>query len=385
MVNIFAIADIKNQEQYYKKQAANGKILTKFGVITKFKPCEPCEKQFFVDILPKSDFFGFFSKREKPAATVYRERWLAAGWDCAAKNGRFYVFSADKDVPLPSYISVADQLETLIDCSLKHEIVPIVFSMLAMIISFNGLFGLRERIFIDNNLILAFFNTFIMFLLAFWQLCFSLIWYIKAKIAIKKESPPPKVSAIASKIRYTVLAIWLLLGVPFILGQAILTPSNIIFDDNVHQAVRLADFGAMNATQISQLTTFQSNVFVPTVFRHLEGNFSGSNVTTDIYQANFTFVADFLYKNAVQNLLLFSQRSGTTILHLEQSAASLWAADTGILAYSDNDFWVILRKNNTIISVSTVIVNRENVETFELADFQDVVAGFFRRLLYSNG
>ncbi|MCL2016071.1 MAG: DUF2812 domain-containing protein [Defluviitaleaceae bacterium] len=381
MINIFSIADIKNQEQFLSQKAAAGKMVTKFGVITKFKPCEPCEKQFFVDILQNA-IFSFFDRREKPATVVYRERWLAAGWDCVAKNGRFYVFSADKDVPLPSFFSIADQLEKLSDCSLKHEIVPMFFSMLAMIMTFTSLFGTGNRIFTDNLTNLLFFGGIISAIFAFWQLGFSLIWCVKAKIYIKyNKQKIPKVSAILSKIRYTLFAIWFLLIMPVAFVQVFLAPPSIIaFDENVHQAVRLADFG-VNETQISQLTIFQSNIFVPTAFRHLEGNFSGSNVTTDIYQANFTFVADFLHENATQNLLLFSQNSGTTILQLEQSAANLWAADVGILAYSHNDFWVILRKNNTIISVSTVIVNHENVETFELADFQAVVVGVFRRLL----
>ncbi|MCL1996989.1 MAG: DUF2812 domain-containing protein [Defluviitaleaceae bacterium] len=373
-LNLYTAGDMKNMEQYLSQKAATGKMLTKFGVFAaKFTQITPCEKQFFIDILPSA---SFFSNKENPVAAVHRERWSAAGWDFVAKKGKFYVFCADKDAPLPAYVSVADQTEKLSKFCLRHEILPIGFAFLSSIFSWMAIFAQEgNHVLLENSSILFVLSMLLATFASFLQMAFSITWCIRAKIAIKKESPAPKVSPLLSNIRNVAITISLVITLIFVLGAAFMTfipqPTNIVaFNPNIHQAVKFKDIGIHETPTLEQ-TTLHSSLFVPTIFSHLERieSVNGSNwVRTAIYKANLTAVADILYNNSVRNLLLFGQNHNITTLHLNQAQPE----NTGILAYRNNDFILVLRQNNTIMRIDINVANIENAN-IEIADLQAIV------------
>jgi len=198
------ISDIKASETYYARMAEKGWMVDKIGVLFyRYKAVEPCQKRFYVDILPQTTVFDH---PENEDAQNYRSICEDSGWEFAASYMQVNVFCADADNPAPVPIHTDNkiQAQTYLKFCRKYELLPFMVLNLVLV------WILLTFPLIDNGEIIIFQNNadmmiaFGLLLLLAGSLCMTfylILYYRRIKKSAGLNLPLPAANYRLSHIR----------------------------------------------------------------------------------------------------------------------------------------------------------------------------------------
>ncbi len=194
-----AIGDIKNLEAHYSEMARKGWMIEKIGLFThRYRAAEPCEKRFFVDLLPQITAFDY---PENENAQEYRRICEESGWRFVAANKQFHVFCADaeNDSPVPIHTDNAIHAKIYLNACGKYELPWLLFSAPAL--WFFSPLSRGEQL-LQSDILLFMAIGFLCFLPGYlWTLGFVVSWYARTKSAAKNNRPVPLVNKRRATLR----------------------------------------------------------------------------------------------------------------------------------------------------------------------------------------
>ena len=201
-LDTFTIGDIKTLEHRFSRMAEQGWMIDKIGFRLRYRAIDPCNKCFFVDLLPQITAFDY---PENEDAQDYRSICEESGWTFVAASRKLHVFCADRDnnTPIPIHTDNALQAKMYLKTCRKNELLVLLYALVMLYFSFPARNGVD--LFLSN--ISLFMTIGYCFLLTgvIWTVGFVLRWYIRTMKSAKYSLPLPKVNYRLSRLRSKVL------------------------------------------------------------------------------------------------------------------------------------------------------------------------------------
>ena len=214
------VGDMKTLERHFALMAEKGWMIDKIGLLThRYRAIDPCEKRFFVDLLPQITLFDY---PENEDAQDYRRICEESGWAFVTASKQFHVFCADSDAPPPTPIHTDNEIQAKMYLKVcrKHELPPMILVLLSVLLLCGPLL-----FFTGIEVFLSRMTTFVLigytFFLAgyVWMIGFSITWYRRVKKAARLNLPLPAVKYRLARVRQRLFSVCMLMALAsFITG-----------------------------------------------------------------------------------------------------------------------------------------------------------------------
>ncbi|MCL2031495.1 MAG: DUF2812 domain-containing protein [Oscillospiraceae bacterium] len=222
-VYIGAISDLKNLEHHFRAMAAKGWMIDKISQFShRYRAAEPCEKRFFVDLLPQITVFDY---PENEDAQDYRRICEESGWAFVTANQQLHVFCAEGDIPAPTPIHTDHRLQAEIYLKacrryeLLNTLLPLLFIGFMLFTSLSG-FGIEVFL---NDMMLFVMLGYLLFLPGYiWVIGYLLVWYRRVRKSAGQDLPMPAVDYCLSRIRRKLFMLGGLAGLGSMLAGIVL-------------------------------------------------------------------------------------------------------------------------------------------------------------------
>ena len=189
VLKLFSCFDRTGIEEYLARQAAEGWMVEKFGMAGfRFKKSEKKKLTFSVVYYPGASEFDPAPTEEE---LTFRDFCEHAGWILAASNGKILIFYTEKTNAVPIQTDPSLELSSITKTMIPYAAVSVLYLFIGLV------YQCLIAIILMVSPISFFSNTALLFSEAFFligigtvlaDLIMGLIWFIRAKKAVKLEA-----------------------------------------------------------------------------------------------------------------------------------------------------------------------------------------------------
>jgi len=362
-----SVGDMKGYEQHFAEMARNGWMIDKMGrFFHRYRSIEPCEKQFFVDCVPKVAPSKYPQYDE---GGEYRRKREENGWEFVTSHKSFNIFYADGLADTPEIQEISKYHYTIVQrffqAGGKQEVISAICFILFCFTMFLNLRMVGYRVFLSNANIFWALGMIALAVGAAWTSFFHIVWNVRAMRADKRGLPMPKGIFWLAQLRKKVFLFCLVLAMAlFVTSIVSVLPSGLSmrFVQNVdlgeQPVIRFADVGIDDAQSFMWNRVYDGSFLVPVNYFHSEvcAVYSPSRRTLSVhvYRTNNSWVARQIYSGLVNERLTSRRwhrvRRNAEIIRFDDETAALWGAQQGLMLHGGEQL-IILRNGRTVLNI----------------------------------
>ena len=214
---ISSVTDYFSLKEHFEKMARKGWMLEKIGAFTaKYRKIEPQDLIFSVDLYPELKLYQYIDREDLKS---YINLCEEAGWNFVTSYNNLQVFYSRKEDNLIPVQTDEKIKAKVIEKSILAYLFSFIFSLLLLFKALRDLISLDfENLYSNMDIVFLIFIPIYIFY-SFIFILSDLLWFIIAKLNIRKNKPLPNKNHTLVKIKGNVFIIIIVISlVAFILS-----------------------------------------------------------------------------------------------------------------------------------------------------------------------